>query len=215
MIATFLDSEAKTAIDIGCNEGALAIALAKCGLQVVGIEKDARAREIAILLAHQIRMDVLFEDRQLTVDDLEAMEDVDVALLLSVHHQLVANFGLEYANSFLRALARRTRVQLFFQPACILRKYKKPMPFENNDVLAIIKYFDDLLADIFEHRALIGYSMNDVPRREPLRPMMLFSHRPIEPNDGRDVIGIIKEIKSARRVTHPLVRQFFSRRMRT
>ena len=214
MIATFLSAEAKSAIDIGCNEGALTILLAKCGLQVIGVEKDDRGRETARLLASKMDVDVRFEDQQLTVEDIQAMAEVDVALLLSVHHQLVANRDLDYANSFLRALARKTKMQLFFQPASILRKYKKPMPFADNDVLAISHYFLDLLADIFEHRALIGYSPNDVPRREPLRPMLLFSHSPIAPASDRDVIGLIKDIKKAKRVTHPMVRGYFLRQMR-
>lgn len=215
MVATFLDANAETAIDIGCNEGALTIVLAKSGIQAVGIEKGSRGRETAVLLAHQMGINVPFQDRQLTIDDLETMEKVDVALLLSVHHQIVASMGLEYANRFLRALARKVNVQLFFQPASILRKYKKPMPFEDNDMHEITRYFLDLLADIFEHRALIGFSPNDVPRREPLRPMLLFSHRPIEVQGGRNVIGLIEEINRARRVTHPLVRGFFLRRAKS
>ena len=73
------------------------------------------------------------------------MDEIDASLFLSVHHQLVAQNDLDYANEFFRALALKTRMRLFFQPACLLRKYKKPMPFGDNDMQAIVTYFLDLL----------------------------------------------------------------------
>ena len=212
MISTYLEPDAKTAIDIGSNEGALTVLLAKLGVEAIGLEGRGKNRDVAEILASEMGLSVPFEDRIVTVDDLEKMEPVDVSLLLSVHHQIVGRHGLAHANEFLRALASKTKLQLFFQPACILRKYKKPVPFGDNDIQAIIAYFFDLLGDIFPHRALIGYSINDIPKREPLRPMLLFSHTPIEPQAGRDVIGPITEIQKAKRATHPLVRLFRSKR---
>ncbi len=208
MVATFLDSEARTGIDIGSNEGALTVVLARLGIDAIGVERSSNSRDVAEILAAGMGLQVPFEDRIVTLEDLERMEPVDVSLLLSVHHQLVAHNDLEYANTFLKTLAAKTRSQLFFQPACILRKYKKAMPFDDNDVQSIVAYFMDLLGDEFPHRALVGYSINDVPKREPLRPMILFSHKPIEPQSGRDVVGVLNEIKKARRATHPLMRLF-------
>ena len=146
-----------------------------------------------------------FEGKIFSLDDIERMDAVDVSLFLSVHHQLVALNDLDYANEFLRALGRKTRVQLFFQPACIHRKYKNPVPFGDNDVQAIVAYFLDLMQDIFPHRALVGFSINDVPRKEPLRPMLVFSHKPIESQPGRDIVGIINDIRNAAKATHPLM----------
>lgn len=208
MIATFVEPEAKTGIDIGSNEGALTVLLARLEVDATGLEGRKKNRDVAEILAAEMGLNVPFEDRIVTLEDLEVMEPVDVSLLLSVHHQIVARHGLEHADEFLRALAKKTRLQLFFQPACILRKYKKPVPFGDNDVQAIVAYFLDLLGDIFPHSALVGFSTNDIPKREPLRPMLLFSHKPIEPQEGRDVIGLIDEIRKAKRATHPLVRLF-------
>ena len=205
MISTFLDSESRTAIDIGCNEGAFSAVLAKHGLDVKGIEPNENSIRTAELLVSRMGLDVSFENRVMTTEDLEAMAPVDVSLLLSVHHQLVAMHGLEEANALLRALAAKTSRQLFFQPACVHRKYKRAVPFAENDMAAIINYFLDLLSDIFPHRAMIGYALNDVPRAEPLRPMLLFSHHPIEPSGGRDAVVNINEIRRAAWSTHPMV----------
>ena len=212
MISTYLEPDAKTGIDIGSNEGALTVLLARLGVEAIGLEGRKKNRDVAEILAAEMGLGVPFEDRIVTIDDLNKMDPVDVSLLLSVHHQIVGRHGLEPANEFLRALAGKTRLQLFFTPACILRKYKNPVPFGDNDVQAIIAYFLDLLGDIFPHRALVGYSINDMPKREPIRPMLLFSHRPIEPKGGRDVIGLIREIQKAKRATHPLVRLFRKRK---
>ncbi len=207
MVASFLDPEARTGLDIGSNEGALTCVLAKSGLDVLGVEMTGRFRENAEILAKGMNVSPRFEGRIFSLEDIEQMDEIDVALFLSVHHQLVAHNDLEYANAFLKALARKTRMQLFFQPACILRKYKKPMPFGDNDIQAIIAYFLDLLEDIFPYRGLVGFSLNDLPRQEPLRPMLLFSHKPIQPYPGRDVVGLIDEIRQAGRPTHPLMRK--------
>ena len=207
MVASFLDPEARTGLDIGSNEGALTCVLAKSGVDVLGVEMNQRARENAEILAKGMNVSSRFEGRIFSLEDIEQMDEIDVALFLSVHHQLVAHNDLEYANEFLKALARKTRMQLFFQPACILRKYKKPMPFADNDVQAIIAYFLDLLEDVFPYRGLVGFSLNDLPRNEPLRPMLLFSHKPIQPYPGRDVVGLIDEIRQSGRPTHPLMRK--------
>lgn len=210
MVASFLDPEARSGLDIGSNEGALTCVLAKCGVDATGVELNSGYRETAGILAKAMGVSPRFEGKAFSLNDFEQMEPVDVSLFLSVHHQLVALNSLDYANDFLRALGRKTGTQMFFQPACIHRKYKKPVPFGDNDVQAIIAYFMDLMADIFPHRALVGFSINDVPKKEPLRPMLVFSHKPIQPQPGRDVIGLIHEIERAARATHPLLRSLKS-----
>lgn len=207
MVATFLDPEAQTGLDIGSNEGALTCVLAKCGVEATGIELGDGFRDTAEILAREMGVSPRFVGKAFSLDDIDAMQPVDVSLFLSVHHQLVALHGLDYANDFLRALGRKTDMQMFFQPACIHRKYKKPVPFGDNDIPAIVAYFMDLMADIFPHRALVGYSINDVPKKEPLRPMLAFGHTPIAPQGGRDVVGLINEIERAAKATHPLLRR--------
>ena len=119
--------------------------LAKCGVDVLGVEMGKSFRENAKIIAEVMGVSPRFEGDTFSIADINAMDEIDVDLFLSVHHQLVAHNDLDYANEFLRALARKTRMQSFFQPACILRKYKKPMPFGDNDMQAIVTYFLDLL----------------------------------------------------------------------
>lgn len=205
LILTYLEPMAVNALDVGSNEGVVSSALAWQGLEVTGIERNPQSLAIADILSKRLKARVSFVSGSVTLAELRKMESVDVSLMLSVHHQLVASEGLDYANEVLRELAQKTRRQMFFQPAAIQRKYRQAMPFRDNDFYSITEYYADVLANVFPHHALIGYSPNDLPPSEPFRPMILFSHTPIQPQSGRDVVGIMNEISRASVYTHPIV----------
>ena len=182
MISQFLATEAQNAIDIGCSEGLISMALADSGLSVTGYEGSKEAYSSA--LKHQNpQKNINFINCKLSLADVEALPQVDVIVLLSVHHQMVKNLGLSDANHFLKVLAKKARLQLFFQPCCIHEKYGIEMPFSNNDYPAIENYFIDLVNSSeseLRYHQVIGLSFNDIPKKEPFRPMILFSKAPIK-----------------------------------
>lgn len=200
MIGSFLLPEAKTAIDIGCNEGFIACSLTELGAKCKGFEANPVFLETANRLNQTFGQGTVFESKIVSMDDLKSMEPVDASLLLSVHHQIAAHSSLDHANEFLRVLASKTRLQFFFQPACIGDKYAnaKP-PFAENDYAAIKQYFDGVLAAAgMTHSTFIGFSINDMPRSEPLRPMYLYSREAINWRPNAKIDDLLHRLRVAR-----------------
>lgn len=181
MIAQYIHPEAKTAIDVGSNEGLLTCALAEMGLAVKGYEQNASFVEAAEKLKLHFGTTASFERRLLTLEDVKAASPVDIVLFLSVHHQIAAANSLGRANDMLTQLIQKARLKVFFQPAMVQEKYgKHTIPFADNDYAAAENYFRKLAAGAgMPHFANLGFSINDLPKSEPLRPMYLFSRQPI------------------------------------
>lgn len=202
LVAGYLDPAARTAVDIGCNEGAITCLLSMMGVEATGYEQSVRAIRTANRLSAALGLTVGFENRLVKQEDIAARPASDITMFLSVHHQIAAHSGFPAADAFLQALAEKTRLQLFFQPACIARKYRQSTPFPENDLGAISEHFISLVGDRFPHAAVIGFTPNDIPRSEPLRPLILFSRNPIRLHPERSEIDLVFQIrKAARRVS--------------
>ena len=197
LISTYLHPEVKTAIDIGSNEGIITCALSEMGVAATGYEQNSRYNNRAVRLAKHLGKGTQFQEKLVSDADIEAMSDLDAIMFLSVHHQIATHGSLEDANAFLCALARKAKHQLFFQPACIKAKYGCNVPFEDNDYGAIEAYFKEVLKAEMPFSTTVGFAQNDMPKSEPLRPMMIFSKEPVRMNSGRDTAGILKTIGTA------------------
>lgn len=106
----------KSCVDIGCNTGFFAIALADLGLAVVGIEGDPRYVQI---MNHTIRRtnkrNVGVLALQLNLENAELIPMADCILFLSVWHHVVMNKGLVEATDLLRRIWDKTQKVLFFE----------------------------------------------------------------------------------------------------
>lgn len=197
MLTTYMSPEVKTAIDIGCNEGTLTCAIAELGVSATGFEQNSKFYKRALTVGKRLNNGVKFEQKLVSFADIEAMEPVDATLFLSVHHQIAAHSTLEKANDFLRALARKTRHQLFFQPACIGSKYGANIPFGENDFAEIEAYFNEVLKDEMPYTKTLGFAQNDIPVTEPMRPLIVYSREPAVMQAGRDTVAILEKIRKA------------------
>lgn len=197
LVSAYVDPQARTALDIGSNEGVITCTLSLSGLDATGLELSEKSSRRAKALATTLGTSTRFENRAVTLDDLRNGPDFDVSALLSVHHQIAAEHGLEHADDFLRALARKTARQLFFQPACIHAKYARRMPFAQNDMAAAVSYFQTVVGSEMAHMQVIGFSQNDMPKSEPMRPLMLFSRTPIALQPGRDLDAVLNRLEVA------------------
>lgn len=204
LISTYLHQDVKTAIDIGSNEGVITCALSEMGVAATGYEQNSRYNNRALKLAKHLGNGTQFQNKLVSDSDIEAMDDLDAIMFLSVHHQIATHSSLEDANSFLCALARKAKHQLFFQPACIKAKYGCDVPFADNDFGAIEAYFNDVLKAEMPYSQTVGFAQNDMPKSEPLRPMMIFSREPVSLNAGRDTAGVLKTIGTAVDKVHTL-----------
>ncbi len=197
MLTTYMSPKVKTAIDIGCNEGILTCAIAELGVSATGFEPNIKFYKRALGVAKRLNSGVKFEQKLVSANDIEAMQPVDATLFLSVHHQIAAHSTLEEANEFLRVLARKTRHQLFFQPACIGSKYGAKVPFGENDFAEIEAYFNEVLKDEMPYTKTLGFAQNDIPATEPMRPLIVYSREPAVMQAGRDTAAILEKIKKA------------------
>jgi len=182
MISDYLSPEARTGIDVGCNQGLITLALADLGLKVTGYEKQHSYFTDALKIAATSHVPVDFFQQNVCLRDIKAMPKVDVTLCLSVYYQLVNCHNIEYANSILEALAEKSKQQLFLQICCINEKYGCTMPFNDNDYSSIIDYFINLFKKFktnLSYVKVIGFSTNNIPKYEPFRPMIIFSAKPI------------------------------------
>lgn len=185
LIVSYLDERAETVLDVGSNEGLITCAMAMAGTKAQGYEVNKKYVARAKQLAKQLKCDAVFEQREVSLNEIEDGPEYDVISFLSVHHQIAASAGLEMANDYVRSLARKAKQQFFFQPACIQAKYGSNYPaIAENDIASYIEYFKDVVGDEMEHCTVIGLAQNDIPRNEPLRPMMLFSRQPIIMNSS-------------------------------
>lgn len=176
LLTTNISQTACTVLDVGCNEGVFARALAERGYFVLGMEGQQGYVEIgqkAISSNGTSRFQLLCH--KLAPDEISKLEPCDVVMLLSVHHQLVSSMGLEVANRMLLDLAAKARQQFFFAPACIQAKYGAGFSvFADNDYPAIHKYFRDLLEIPGQRRLrFLGDTSNLCPPSEPLRPIFV------------------------------------------
>jgi hypothetical protein len=176
MLAAHVDPGLRSMYDVGCNEGVFARNLADCGILVFAcdVNYEAVVRGLQAKRANQSEgclIGHLRADQRL----LDALPEVDGALLLSVHHQWWSLFGEEAANRMLLTLAGKARKQFFFMPACIAAKYApNPVPFADNDYPAIQAYFAKVFASRPGWRMrVLGDSPNNLPPSEPLRPLYL------------------------------------------
>ena len=183
LISSYLAENAETALDIGCNEGLVTCAMAMSGTKAMGMEMQEKYLSMARKVANRLNTSASFENKKLSLEDLKSIAPYDVVSFLSVHHQIASADGLKNADIFLRSLAAKAEKQFFFQPACISAKYGNHGPdISDNDIAAYEDYFCGILKNDFEYYALIGFAQNDIPKNEPMRPLMLFSRVPIQLN---------------------------------
>jgi hypothetical protein len=175
LLARNVSRTARTAIDIGCNEGVLSLALSRLGLCVLGLEANPKTAPARQSHAEQSKF-LIYRTTRLTPESVHDLDEADVVMLLSVHHQFVAIFGEETADHMLRVIASKARQQFFFMPACIHSKYGQGFArFPENDLDAIDAYVRGLFAGTDYAINQLGVVENMIPPEEPIRPLYVIT----------------------------------------
>ena len=168
-------SAASTAMDIGCNEGVISLALSRAGLSVLGVEANSKT-EPARVARMKETSSLLFVTSKVTLENIQTLPEVDLITLLSVHHQFVFHYGEVAANQLLLEISRKAKLQFFFMPACICAKYGPGFDrIVDNDQESIDKYVKDLFKSEAVSVQFLGMVENNLPPEEPLRPLYLIS----------------------------------------
>jgi hypothetical protein len=182
LISQYLHPAPASMLDIGCNEGLILAGLAGKETAGYGYEANANYYKSAVEL-NKGNTRLKFFNKIVQSEDIQELPDVDVAIFLSVHHQIVRKKGLDYGNDFLAKLFRKVRDKLFFSPAMIYAKYRHEMPFPENDYKAATSYFLDVMQKVADgpiYARSIGIASNYMPPSEPYRPIILMSKSPID-----------------------------------
>jgi SAM-dependent methyltransferase len=116
-IASMLEqSEARTALDLGCNVGFFTLKLAQAGIAAVGVESHPTFYRTALYARRKLELaNAGFLVLTLAPATVELLPEVDVVVFLALWHHLVRSYGLDEATSMLEAIWRRTRHLLFFE----------------------------------------------------------------------------------------------------
>jgi len=135
LIKDSLPKENCSFLDIGCNQGYFLFELAENSNFCLGI--DSGRNEImyanSLKSIHKIK-NVIFENREISKDDLIAFPRFDVIIFLSVFHHLVKNNNRVYAEEFMENLSFINSKYLFFetgQPDEISASWSKDLDFMN------------------------------------------------------------------------------------
>jgi SAM-dependent methyltransferase len=140
---------ARSLLDIGCNAGVLTARAAEAGLVSIGVETRWEFVQVARRRWAGSRP-VTFLHFTVDRDSVEALPECDVVLCLSVYHQWHRRYGHDAAQDILRALGRKARRVLFFEPASKLRKYGDAAPdFRDRDEPSIVAYNHAMLSGLF------------------------------------------------------------------
>lgn len=177
LISSNLDSDVKTAIDVGCNEGVITALLDSLGVKTFGFEANKNYADTAAAFQKENFSEAEIINHALTLEDIEELPEVDAVFFLSVNQQLAKIHNTEYSEKFLLALFKKAKYQFFFQPCMIHEKYGSKQLFVENNFLSAKKYFDEILLQTGEFFSshLIGVSENKIPASEPFRPLILYT----------------------------------------
>jgi SAM-dependent methyltransferase len=144
LIAPVLDSlGCRSVLDVGCNAGEVTRLLGR-RFFAVGVDKNVDTRGFERPLDGACLGQIEIER-----ESLDRIPPFDAVLLLSVHHQWVAEGGHEAAAERVAAVASRAKKAFFVEFAALNSKYGRPAEdplFRDNDELTVTAYAAAFLA---------------------------------------------------------------------
>ena len=152
MIAGSIDlNSVRSVLDVGCNEGYITAAFADRGTFCVGI--DAAPLFLNHVL-NSVSDDLhkplpAFGTFTISPDNTDNLPQFDLVLLLSVHHQLIKNFGDDYTRNVVRQLANKAARYFVIEFAATRDKYGfTKTKFIDNDERSVCNYAEAWLRDL-------------------------------------------------------------------
>lgn len=145
LISARIDPDARNAVDLGCNRGAITRRAAEMGLFAIGIDVDDVNVRTARLTTELPNCH--YFGRELGPDDVAALPSFDVTFLLAVYHHWGRQYGWEQAETMLRTLSTSTG-QLFVETPNDLNSVPtEPIDEPVDDREAIHRYFAAVLPE--------------------------------------------------------------------
>lgn len=140
-------ADAGSLVDIGCNQGRITTHFADKGIVSLGIDISPKLIAQARRLSRD-KQNCGFMTMRLTPENVWQLPEFDVVLLLSVHHNWVAEHGPEVGAEMLRQVATKARRTLVFEgPARRGRFGPHPPDFVDNDEESVTGYISGYLSE--------------------------------------------------------------------
>lgn len=154
-------------LDIGCSEGFYSFGLTDRCKPIMAIDKELSLVKIChrIKGSHGVNIDF----RHMGIDELlQSTVTWDTCLYLSVHHHIIAQFGMEAANDILRTLSQRCNCMFFDigqknEQNCTMHRWWQLLPPNTDQEIWLRKYLE--ANTIYTDIQLIGSSLIHNVRR--------------------------------------------------
>ncbi len=147
-------------LDIGCSEGFYSFGLSDCCKPILAIDKEQSLVQVCKGIKKSHNVDIDFQC--MGVDELLQLAKVwDICLYMSVHHHIIAQFGMEVANDILRQLSQRCDCMFFDvgqknEHNCTGHKWWQLLPSNTDQEAWLLEY---LVANtVYAYFQLIGSS---------------------------------------------------------
>lgn len=160
-IRQYITDTDHTLLDIGCAEGYFCLRASEMGLSVTGIDMN----ESRIEKARQLCPDGEFKTLNITPNNINELPDVDVTLVLTVHHWWASEFGWETAASMLQTLMKSTRLLVYEPPG---DQYIHPSISTNQ---SMIEYYKAVLKNVDPRVEIVGMGKTDYKDGERIDPL--------------------------------------------
>lgn len=119
-------------LDVGCSEGFYSFGLADCCHSILAIDKELSLIQKCHQIKEFYKIDIDFQ--HMGIDKLLQSTGMwYTCLYLSVHHHIIAQFGIEIASNILRTLSQRCS-HMFFdmgqknEQNCAMHKWWQLLP---------------------------------------------------------------------------------------
>lgn len=139
---TLFKLDVNSILDIGCNAGELTRLAGNEGFFAVGIDKNIDFRGVKNPIEN-----VCLGNMEINPDRIAKFPSFDAVLLLSVHHQLVKEYGDDYTKDFVNLLASKANKAFFIEFAALNSKFsddKNDLFIDNNEG-SVINYAENWL----------------------------------------------------------------------
>ena len=144
-IAARIDGDARNAIDIGCNRGAITRRAADMGLFSIGIDIEKENIKMARKLTDNPNCH--YFSQELNPESINTIPNFDVGFVLAVFYHWGNQFGWSKAEAMLREVAMSTD-QLFIETECGFNKIKSErLDTDIDPEQALFNYFDKILPE--------------------------------------------------------------------
>lgn len=156
-------------LDVGCNSGEVSRLLSQSYF-VVGIDQKLDFRGVRKPL-----VGVPLGEVRLTKEVIGQLPIFDAAVVLSVHHQWIAESGLSHAKELLSSLFDKVARIMFLEFAALSSKYGGDQGFVDNHEESVVGYAVEFLSNIFPDQEIQFLGRVPESLKEPYRFMMSVS----------------------------------------